>query len=67
MVVSGSRDCGPSCEGWADSGSGHIFQGTADGQSVSRWAGLGRVLERPLLVQGGVQDAEVLDLHGGCS
>lgn len=29
--------------------------------------GMGRVLERPLLVLGGVQEAEVLEIHGGFS
>ena len=54
--------------GLAVIGRGNIFQSTAEGQNVStRWAGMGRALERPLLVLGGVQDAEALEIHGGCS
>lgn len=46
----------------------NIFQGTARGQNVSvRQAGPGRHLERPLLVLGGVQDAEALEVHGSSS
>lgn len=50
-------------------GKGNIFQSTAGGQNVSgKWTGLSRQgFGKPLLVLGGIQNAEVLENHGGSS